>query len=132
MKTCEGEVQEHISVLDRLLPNQSAADGVRAHLMMAKGRAAEGERLLADRCERVEDRGPCLRARLTVAAQVSGPGVLARAAKDALAEGCSSPPDCASLATWIGDLMSGRGEWGGASANYARATRDDPTEDRFL
>src|SRR5258708_14605773 len=55
---------------------------------------------------------------------------MAAAAKDAAAS-CEST-DCANLATWIGDLMAQRGDWGGASAYYGRATREQPTEVRWL
>jgi tetratricopeptide (TPR) repeat protein len=129
---CEAELKQHLAALEKALPNQSDADAIRASLLLATGRAEEGERLLARRCDHVQDHASCLQARLSVAAQVPGARVLAAAAKDALAGGCATSVECANLETRIGDLMNGRGDWGGASAYYARAAREEPTEDRWL
>jgi hypothetical protein len=129
---CEAEVQQHVAVLEKVLPGRSDADDLRARLLLAKGHAEEAERLIASRCESVEDHASCLRTRLAIAAQVPGSRTLAVAAKDALAGGCGSASECADLETWIGDLMTGRGDLGGASAYYARATREEPTEVRWM
>jgi tetratricopeptide (TPR) repeat protein len=132
LPACEEELKEHVSAVERAFPNRSDADVIRANLLVAKGRAADGEHLLAARCDAVEDHASCLQARLATAVQVPASRVLAVAAKDALAGGCTSSTDCAGLATWIGDLMTRRGDWGGASAYYSKAAREEPNEDRWL
>jgi hypothetical protein len=129
---CEAELQQHIAALEKAFPNRSDADDLRAKLLLARGQAEEGERLLARRCNKVEDHALCLQSRLQLASQVPGSRVLAAAAKDALGASCESSAECANLATSIGDLMINRGDWGGAFDYYMRAVRDQPTEARWL
>jgi len=132
LQACETELKQHVAAIDAALPNRSDAECIRADLLVAKGHAEEGEQLLAARCDLVEDRPACLWERVQVAAKVPGARVLAAAAKDALATGCTSSADCAVLATRIGDFMVQRGDWGGASAYYERSTAEEPTEARWL
>jgi hypothetical protein len=131
VQACEDEVLRHVTAIETALPNRSDADHLRARLLAAKGRAEEGERLLAQRCDHVEDRSACLQARLQIAAQIQGPRALAAAAKETLA-GCGSSTECAAIATWIGDTMAARGDWGGAAAYYTRSTSEEGTESRWL
>ncbi len=131
-EACESELRQHVAAIEKALPNRSDADSIRASFLIAKGRPQEGEQLLAGRCDTVEDHETCLHARLATASQVPDSRVLVVAAKDAVARACSSSSECANLETWIGDLMASRGDWGGASAYYMRAAREEPTESRWL
>ena len=69
--------------------------------------------------------------RAQIAAGIKGSEPFASIAKQLMSAGCASPADCAAIAVLIGDLMANRGEWG-AGTYYARSTREEPTEARWL
>jgi hypothetical protein len=129
---CEQQIEVHAHAIEAFAPSLSAAERIRAALLTVQGKAEEAERLLASRCGVVEDRVVCLQARTSAAAQTTSPPRLAAATKELLTVSCTSPSSCAETATWVGDLLSGRGEWGTAVTFFSRACRDDPTESRWL
>ena len=129
---CFAELEEHARAIALATPGSSAADLLRAQALELAGKPDAAEKLLAERCPRVTDRLTCLLAQATVAARIKPPRSLDGVLKEIMAVGCTSAAECAQTSTWAGDVLAGRGEWGGATTYYERATREAPTEDRWL
>jgi hypothetical protein len=131
-QACADEILQHAAAIDRAQPGTSVATQIRASLLLTRGKADEAERLLADECGSVTDRLSCLYARATAAAKIKESSRLIRPVKELMGAGCGSPKSCAETATWVGDLMASRGDWGGASTYFSRASTEEPTESRWL
>jgi lipopolysaccharide biosynthesis regulator YciM/uncharacterized membrane protein (UPF0136 family) len=131
-KTCEEEIERHATFVETALPNASPAARLRAMLLVERGDAERAEALLADRCRSMSDKIACARAWVQVAAHIKQPERLLVAAHELIAVACSGTSECAEALTWLGDLMGERREWGGALTYYARAVREQPTENRWL
>jgi tetratricopeptide (TPR) repeat protein len=131
---CAEEVQAHavaIELLDRASPHPVA---LRARLLLSEGegRASEAEAMLAAECARVNEAISCLRLRVQAAAAMKTGARLTAAAKDLLTAACSAASPCAEVATWLGDLMARRQEWGTAVTHYERALSEEPRPERWV
>jgi hypothetical protein len=129
---CERELEDQAQAVERLDPETSRAARIRAGALAAEGKSAIAERMLAERCLTASDRVPCLLARARAAADARPPSRLATAVKELMAAGCGSAKNCAEVATWVGDLLASHGDWAGAATYYARATREQADETRWL
>jgi len=131
-EACRREVLDQATAIASIQPLISTAALIRSRLLLADGKPEEAARLLEAECEKVTDRLLCLQARVRAASQIKDPERLNAAAKELIAYACATPSTCAEMATWIGDLRTGRGEMNLALGMYERAARVDPTEARWL
>lgn len=122
---CDRELNAHIEALETTHPTNSTAPRLRALRLAALGKADEAERHLAEACTRVDDRSPCLRARMNMAKELDDRERLIAAAKAWKATVCARRKRCAQAALTVGDIHAGRKEWGAAMENYKQAARDD-------
>ncbi|MCK6533038.1 MAG: O-antigen ligase family protein [Polyangiaceae bacterium] len=129
---CMAEVRGFARALEETSPGTSAGLRVHAALLRRDRKPEEAERLLAERCRAMSDRPVCLQARLTAAAECHPPTQLASAIREYLASRCSHAEDCATAASFVGDLELARGEPGSALAHFRRAAAEAPTEQRWL
>jgi tetratricopeptide (TPR) repeat protein len=129
---CEREIEAHAAAIALSRPRSSLPTQLRARKLLAEGRADDADKMLQTECGRATDRADCLRLRVDAAAQVKAPDRLALAIKDFLAASCARAPECADAATLAANVRADRGEWGAAVALYARAAREDATEERLL
>ncbi len=128
---CEREIETFARSLERLAPNSSHAGQLRARWLDAQGKTEAGVASLVTLCDSVEDRTPCLRERVALAAKLAVPEPLSRAARGLLAAVCMEETACADAAEWVGGLHAGRGEWGAAVAHYERAVQQGETDERL-
>jgi len=70
--------------------------------------------------------------RLDAAEATNSGETIAAAAATFLAASCGTAESCAHASATVGDIMTRRKEWGAALTHYSRATREAPTEDRWL
>jgi tetratricopeptide (TPR) repeat protein len=131
-RACLSEVQEHARAVEAVDMDSSEADRLRASALEVDGRADEAERLLGERCPKASDRVQCLYAQAAAAAKIKTPERVGAVVKEMVVAGCASSAQCAQTNTYAGDLLAGRGEWGGATTHYERAVREEPTEARWL
>lgn len=129
---CSASVRAHAETLDTLEPRSSASTRLRARLLRLEGNPSQALKLLAGRCTTVTDRAECLQAKLEAAAECTPPTELPATIKEYLASRCGVPEDCAQASVAVGDFEAARGQWGSALSHYARATREAPTEHRWL
>lgn len=136
---CEREIEAHLEAISAAMPRGSLPAQLRARMLMTQGRADDADRMLQIECPKVIDRADCLRLRVEAAAvsrgqadRVASSERLAAATKEFMSASCANPRACAEAATFAGDRRAGRSEWGAAVALYSRATREDPTEERYL
>lgn len=126
---CRTEVLEFADAIAVLDAESSVAAQLRAGLLVTEGKAAEATHILTVACERASDRTGCLVAQVSAAAQVKAPELITAASRDLLAAACVTPVACANMATWIGDVRTGRGERGMALVLYSRAVHEDPNNE---
>jgi tetratricopeptide (TPR) repeat protein len=131
-EACRREVTAQADAIAGFKPDSSMVPLLRARLLVVDGKVDDAVTLLETECARVADRVPCLRARVLTALKIPGPSRFNAAAKEMVGSACTSPASCAEIATWVGDIRSGRGETGLALEMYERAARVDPTEARWL
>jgi len=131
-QACAEQLEQHAKVLEKQLPDSSAAARLRAAWMAAQGEPGKGEEALAKICDDMRDYMLCQRKRTELAARIDDPERLRKAGKALMTAACIEQQRCAQMATWIGDLHMGRQEWGSAVASYARAARDGETVQRLL
>ncbi|AKT37523.1 O-antigen ligase family protein [Chondromyces crocatus] len=128
---CGEDIEAHARAIEVASRRSFLAPDLRARWLMAEGRPAQAEQLLAEACNRVTERAPCLKLRVRAAALADLPPRLAAATRDLLGEACGPPTSCAQAATWLGDLMASRKAWGTSLAHYERAVVEEPTEARW-
>jgi hypothetical protein len=131
-EACRRAVLAEAEAIGSARPDLGTAALLRARLLVVEGKAEEAMKLLAVECQKVSDRVLCLQGRVQAAARIKGTDRLTEAAKDLLGASCGTPGRCAEMATWVGDIRSGRGELNLAFVLYERAARVDPTEARWL
>jgi tetratricopeptide (TPR) repeat protein len=129
---CQEEIEAHAARVASALPRASTAAQIRARALVADGRAADAELLLAAACPTVKDRESCLLARLSAALSAGRSDRVDVATKELLGASCATAAACADMATRIADMRAGQGELGAALVLYARAAREDPVESRWL
>ncbi|WP_437333706.1 O-antigen ligase family protein [Sorangium sp. So ce394] len=129
---CERQVEAHAAAIQGAKSDSFLAVQLRARLLLARKKSAEAEQLLAQSCERLDNRLGCLRLRVVAASQLGTSERLLPALRDLMPAACSSHAECASAATWVGDLLAGRKDYSSAVTYYARAAQDEPTEERLL
>ncbi|WP_438024430.1 O-antigen ligase family protein [Sorangium sp. So ce233] len=129
---CERQIQAHAAAIEQRQESSFFAVQLRARLLLLHRKIAEAEQLLAERCERLDNRVGCLRLRVQAAALMASPERFSPAARELLSASCSSLAACASTATWAGDLLVARKDYQSAVTYYARAAQDEPTEERLL
>ncbi|WP_437810426.1 O-antigen ligase family protein [Sorangium sp. So ce1078] len=129
---CERQIEEHAAAIQGIKGDSFFAAQLRARLLLLRKKGAEAEQLLAGSCERLDNRLGCLRLRVVAAAQQGASGRLLPAIRDLMPASCSSHAECASTATWVGDLLAARKDYSSAVTYYARAAQDEPTEERLL
>jgi hypothetical protein len=128
---CRHELDESIRALETLEPHTTRSIELRARAMLAEGRAEEAESVLRAVCQ--GDRMlECLRLRVTAALATQDPTRSATAIQALMSAGCNTPSICASTATWAGDQLMSNNDPGRASGYYERATREEPSETRWL
>ncbi|WP_438015899.1 O-antigen ligase family protein [Sorangium sp. So ce315] len=129
---CERQIEAHAAAIQERRETSYFAVQLRARLLLLHKKSAEAEQLLAQRCERLDNRVGCLRLRVQAAAQMASPERFSPAARELLSAACSSLAACAATATWAGDLLVARRDYQSAVSYYARAAQDEPTEERLL
>ncbi|WP_437607162.1 O-antigen ligase family protein [Sorangium sp. So ce834] len=129
--TCERQVEAHAAAIQGTKSDSYLAVQLRARLLLARKKSAEAEQLLAESCERLDNRLGCLRLRVVAASQLGSSERLLPALRDLMPAACSSHAECASAATWVGDLLAARKDYSSAVTYYARAAQDEPTEERL-
>lgn len=125
-RVCADRVEEHAVKLEAAEPHTSRAPRLRAEALMALGKTAEADKLLATACDHVSDRYECLRARVPILASLDRPEELDKLLDATASAGCSGGKSCAATYTWVGDFQRGRKNLGGAANAYGKATRHDP------
>lgn len=128
---CAREVEAHARLLDQYGPKSSLGSELRARWLAATGKSIDATTLLADRCESLEERVPCLRTRVELAAEVKMPEPLTLAERALVAAVCMDEGECARTCDWLGGLHGGRGEWAAATTFYARAVQHEETDARL-
>jgi hypothetical protein len=126
--SCEAEVEEQARMLDRVAPNESSSDQVRAQWLVSQGRAMEADRILAKRCPEVSDRASCLVQRASVDVTLNDAELMNKTAKELLVVSCGTTKSCADMSTWLGDLFAAHEQWANAVTHYRRAVRDAPSD----
>ncbi|EYF03257.1 O-antigen polymerase family protein [Chondromyces apiculatus DSM 436] len=129
--TCVTDIETQARMIEAGASNSWLAPDLRARLLMAEGRPAQAEQLLAESCNRVLERASCLRLRVQAAAASDLPPRVAAATRDLLGEACGPPATCARAATWLGDLMASRKAWGTALSHYERAVTEEASDLRW-
>jgi hypothetical protein len=130
---CEEAVAGSADALHLLLPSASTAARYRASLLAARGKTEQGERLLAARCQEVDDTVRCLTARAYLAVNLKESAVLHKVDQELIQVACRGyPPQCAESSMAMGDLFAARGEWGTALGHYDRSVKQEPTEARWI
>ncbi|WP_437588137.1 O-antigen ligase family protein [Sorangium sp. So ce1000] len=129
---CEQEIEARAAAVQGLDGDSFFAVQLRARLLLLRKKSAEAEQLLAESCERLDNRPGCLRLRVVAAAQAASSERLLPAIRDLMSASCSSLAQCAAAATWVGDQLVARKDYSSAVTYYARAAQDEPTEERLL
>jgi tetratricopeptide (TPR) repeat protein len=129
---CEHDLEQHLTAIEATHPSRSSVARLRAERLAALGMADEAEKLLAAECERFDDHQVCLQDRAKMASQIPDVERLTAAGKALLTAVCMEQERCAESATWLGDLHSGRKEWGAAVNFYRQAIRDGENVDRHV
>jgi hypothetical protein len=128
---CTEQVDQAARGLESTEPTSSRATQLRARLALARGHASEALGLLRDRCEPFGTGAGCLRLLVEAALASGDRDAIASAEKNLLAASCSASAPCAAAATWLGDVLAARGDAVGATTQYGRATKEEPTEARW-
>ncbi|MBM4356743.1 MAG: O-antigen ligase family protein [Deltaproteobacteria bacterium] len=129
---CARAVEDYARRLEDGAPRSSHAGQLRARWLAATGKTDEAAALLADVCDSVEDRVPCLYARTSIAATTRSPEPLAAAERSLVTTVCAEESQCASVTDWLGNLHAGRGEWGTAANFYSRSLQHEETTEVLL
>lgn len=132
LDACAAEVERHSAAIEAAQPDSSLAAVMRARGLVAQGKRAEAEALLAGGCARPEGRGDCLQARAENLAKLDDAARLDAVLKEYLSASCLAAASCAAAATFVGELRDGRREPHAAAAAFMRAAQEEPTEARWL
>jgi len=128
---CASEIEGHARLIEQHAPKSSAGGQLRARWLAAIGKAPEASLLLLDLCDTVEDRIPCLRTRVQLAAEDKAPDPLIAAERSLVAAVCMEERECAATSEWIGGLHAERNEWGAAASFYGRSVQHEETDARL-
>ncbi len=129
---CEADVEGHLATIAQIETTRSTGDRLRAGWLLARGQANAAEKLLAKRCEVVDDIIPCLTKRAAIATELDDPKRFLAASRALLAAACIDAPRCAHLVGWIGDLHRKAGRHGAALTAYRRACREAPSHKTWM
>jgi hypothetical protein len=132
MEACTAEVEKHAAAIDAAKPDASLGAVMRARGLIAAGKRAEADALLAEGCARPEGRGECLEVRVGNLMFLPEPEKLDAALKEYMSDGCTSAATCAVAATFVGSVRQQRGDLAAAAAAFLRAAQEDPTEERWM
>jgi hypothetical protein len=132
LDACAAEIERHAAAIEAARPESSLGAVMRARGLVAQGKRAEAEALLAGGCARPEGRGECLEARAENLATLDDAAKLDAVLKEYLSASCLAAASCAAAATFVGELRLGRRELHGAASAFMRAAQEEPTEARWL
>lgn len=128
---CAREIAQHAEIAEAHAPNVSLAARMQASWLVAVGRPAEAEKLLAEVCEAATDAVPCLRARAETAARIADSEPFGEAAKALRRAACAKRDECAAINTWLGDQHMARKEHALAVTSFEKAVREHLTSERL-
>jgi tetratricopeptide (TPR) repeat protein len=129
---CVERASSLASELAKALPSSSQPVELQAQLLIATGRAVEAESLLGRECERFNSNRSCVKLRLAAAARARSAEGIEVAARALIATGCETPAACAESFENLGDEMLASGKARLALRHYERATKEEPSLDRWL
>lgn len=129
---CVARVTTLAARLAKTQPDSSLPVELRAQLLLATGKAVEAEQLLGRECERFKSNRSCTKLRLAAAARARSTAGMENAARTLIANGCDTPAGCAESFENLGDQMLATGNLQLALRHYERATKEDPTVERWL
>lgn len=131
-EACLAEASRLANEVAGLSPRRSDSLRLRAEIALVRGNAEQACALLTDGCGQIDDRAPCLEARLNAAAATRRLEALIAAAKDYLSVTCTAAEACSTANLRVGDLFSAQGDLATARTHYERAAREAHTEEAWL
>jgi hypothetical protein len=132
LEACGAEIERHAAAIDAAKPDSSLGMVMRARGLVALGKRADAEAMLAGGCARPEGRSDCLQARAENLARLDDATKLEAVLKEHLSASCIAAAPCAAAATFAGELRASRRDLHGAAAAFMRAAQEEPTEARWL
>jgi uncharacterized protein HemY len=118
--------------LERLIPGTPELLELRAEFLMADGKPEAASQLLKDQCQRFQNGRRCKKLLLTAAARTRSAASMAEATRAIIATGCETPTSCAESFESLGDTMAGTGNWEQARLHFERASKEEPSPERWL
>jgi hypothetical protein len=132
IEACSAEVEKHAAAIEAVQPDSSIGAVTRARGLIALGKRAQAEAMLATGCAQPEGRTECLQVRVENLSHMNEGDKLEAALKEYMSNGCMSASTCATTATFVGSVRAQRGDLHAAAAAFMRAAQEEPNEERWL